>query len=186
MAPTPELGISKSFSPTSIDPNGISTITISISNGISETTQTGINFSDILPAGLVIAPTPNVTISGGWDLPLGTVTAVAGTGTISFSGGILPATDQLGVITVDVTGASAGTYLNSVVAHSDQVADSLPATATLTINALPIVSRRRNKISAPQIICFEPNKFGGVFPPTISYKGSIYVKIGKNCYAKVR
>src|SRR5205823_2250652 len=71
----------KSFGVSSIPVGGTTTLTFTIGNPIGNGTLTGISFTDSLPAGLVVATPPNVTGTTGG----GTVTANAGSGTISLS-----------------------------------------------------------------------------------------------------
>ena len=90
------LTVSKAFAPSTVNPNGVSTLTITLTN--TNTVQLdGVSLnSDTLPGnttnGVVIAPSPNAstTCTGG------TVTAVAGTQIISMGGGIIPA--QVGAV----------------------------------------------------------------------------------------
>src|SRR5262249_25128983 len=82
--------ISKAFGAASIPLNGTTTITFTINNSNNPATPsngdlTGIGFSDTLPNStgtLVVSSTPNVS-----NTCNGTVTATAGTGVISLSGG---------------------------------------------------------------------------------------------------
>lgn len=53
---------------------------------IGDPTINGLTFTDNLPAGLVVAPNPNVMNS----CMGGTITAVAGSGVISYTGGMIP------------------------------------------------------------------------------------------------
>src|SRR5205085_5399504 len=75
--------MTKAFNPTSIALNANSTLSFSISNPNTNVALSGVAFTDSLPAGLVVAATPNVIGSCG----SGTITAVAGSGSISLSGG---------------------------------------------------------------------------------------------------
>ncbi len=68
---------------------------------------TGVAFTDNLPAGLVVA-TPN----GLGGTCTGTVTATAGSGSISLTGGTVAAASSCTVI-ANVTGAAVGTYNNT-------------------------------------------------------------------------
>lgn len=98
--------LAKSFSPNPIGVNGISTLTLTLSN-VNASATTGVSFSDSYPAGLVNAATPSVTNSCG-----GTVTGGAGGGSsIGLSGGTIPASGSC-AITVRVTSASGGNYRN--------------------------------------------------------------------------
>ena len=90
------ISASKSFYPTMVGPNGISTLTITLTNvsTVPLTLAAANAVSDTLPGtvanGLVVAPTPNASTTCG-----GTVTAVAGSQSIVLNGGTVPA--QVGV-----------------------------------------------------------------------------------------
>jgi len=101
--------LSKAFSDESICRGSSSTLTFTVTNPTGNTTTlTGLSFTDILPAGLVVA-TPN-GLTGGCGG--GTITAVAGTNTIELSGATL-APDGSCTFSVDVTGTTAGIYTNT-------------------------------------------------------------------------
>ncbi|MCB2178278.1 DUF11 domain-containing protein, partial [bacterium] len=101
--------ISKAFGSTPILVNETSLLTFTINNPNQDEPLTGINFTDNYPAGVVNANplTPAVTNTCG-----GIVTAVAGADTINLSGGNLAGGDSC-TVTVTVTSATAGTYLNT-------------------------------------------------------------------------
>ncbi|MEH6417123.1 DUF7933 domain-containing protein [Pseudomonas sp. CGJS7] len=116
--------LTKQFAPTTINTGGISTLTFDLSNK-STNSVASINFTDALPAGVVVAPTPNVRTSCpaggalGTALPGGmTVTATAGAGTIQVSGarvnGAATTGGQLACqIAVNVTSNTVGVYHNT-------------------------------------------------------------------------
>ncbi len=147
------LTVSKSFDPISVNPDGVSTLTIKLTNTNYSQLDT-VSLSDTLPgstsAGVVIAPTPNASTTctdGG-----ATLTATAGSQSISLSGGIIPA--QVGsvpgicTITVDVTGkGSDASYRNTIPVNavsgkihgtSTTVSNQQQATADLGISAIRI------------------------------------------------
>ncbi|HET9283874.1 MAG TPA: hypothetical protein VFR24_18145, partial [Candidatus Angelobacter sp.] len=93
--------VTKSFGAAKIPLNGTTSLTINISNPNTNVSLTGLSFTDNLPAGLVIAATPNLTNSCG-----GTATATAGSGALSLSGGTLASSASCAV-TVNVTGTTA-------------------------------------------------------------------------------
>jgi hypothetical protein len=82
---------------------------------------TGLAFTDALPAGVVVAPAPDAatTCTGG------TLTAVAGTGVISYTGGSVAAGASC-TVSADVTSAAAGSYLNT----SGELTSSLGTSGT--------------------------------------------------------
>src|SRR5690242_20730254 len=76
--------IIKSFASANISVNQTTTLTFTINN-TSNTAASSVNFTDSVPAGLIVA-TPN-GLSG--SCGGGTITAVAGSGTISLAGATL-------------------------------------------------------------------------------------------------
>src|SRR5262249_41551211 len=74
--------IAKSFAASVIIVGGDTTLTFTITNPNTTTALTGVAVSDTLPAGLVVAATPNVA-----NTCTGLVIATAGAGTISLTGG---------------------------------------------------------------------------------------------------
>jgi len=125
--------IAKSFSPNPASLNGISVLTITLHNPNTGTVS-GYNFVDNLPANLVVAATPNATTSG-CGAP--TLTAPAGSGSISFSNGTLAANSNC-VINVNVTPTATGSLVNTTNhLFIDAVDTGHNATATLTVNNAP-------------------------------------------------
>ncbi|MGO1070681.1 DUF7933 domain-containing protein [Lysobacter sp. CA199] len=116
--------LTKQFNPTTINTGGVSTLTFDLSNK-SVNSVASINFTDALPSGVVVAPTPNVRTSCpaggalGTSLPAGmTVNATAGGGTLQVSGarvnGAATTGGQLACqIAVDVTSNTVGVYHNT-------------------------------------------------------------------------
>lgn len=127
VAPT----VAKSFSPATINAGGTSTLTITLSNTSTDTPYTIYTLTDSLPPGMVIAPTPNASTSGCGS---GVLTLPGGTGVI-LTGGTIPAaslttaTAGTCTVSVDVTAATAGSYLNT--AYLDE-AEGVSATLTVT------------------------------------------------------
>ena len=114
--PSGGVGVPKVFSPSPIVEGNVSTLTITFVNtNVAAATLTA-PFTDNLPAGLVIAGTPNVaTTCGGAGAP----TAIPGGSAVTLPVGrtipggsvALPGSCTL---TVDVTASIAGSYLNTV------------------------------------------------------------------------
>ncbi len=98
---------SKAFAATSIPVNGSTTLSFFISNP-NPVPMTGISFTDILPAGLVIS-TPNGLVNGCG----GSITATAGSSTISLSAGMLAAAPASCTIVISVTGTIPGSWTNT-------------------------------------------------------------------------
>src|SRR5262249_12997111 len=121
--------VSKAFSPTTIPLNGVSTITLTLTNPNAGVTLTGVNFSDNFPAGLQVAnpATPTSTCSGTWN-------ATPGDTTLNFGGGTLaPGTSCM--VTVKVTATTAGVINNATNAPQSNEGGTGVAsnTATLTV-----------------------------------------------------
>jgi uncharacterized repeat protein (TIGR01451 family) len=125
--------ISKSFSPNPVSVNGVSILTLTLSNP-NGGALSGYNFVDNLPANLVIASPAGATTSG-CGTP--TLTANAGASSISFSNGTLAANSNC-IVKVNVTPSATGSLVNTT---NDLFIDSVDtghnATATLTVNSAP-------------------------------------------------
>jgi len=119
VVPPSNFTISKSFYPNTVNPNGLSALTITLQN-TNAAALINVSLVDTLPGnttnGVVVAPIPNASTTCG----AGVITAVPGTLTISMADGTVPA--QLGgvpgicTITVDVQGRGAtATRTNTLV-----------------------------------------------------------------------
>lgn len=107
--------VTKAFYPTTVNINGISTLTITLQNTNTNYIE-HVAFTDTLPAGLTVAPTPNVRTTCGIAADIITTNSVART--IAMDGGIIPA--QVGsvpgvcTVDVDVIGLTSGAKNNSI------------------------------------------------------------------------
>jgi len=119
--------INKVFGALTIPLNGTTSLSFTITNPNSGVALSGVAFTDNLPAGLVVA-TPN-GVSGTCT---GTTTAVAGSGSVSLSGGTLAAGASC-TISLNVTGTTAGAKNNSVTVTSTEGGTGNTSTATLTV-----------------------------------------------------
>lgn len=117
---------SKAFSPVSVLPGDPSTLTLTINNSANAAPVSSLDFTDNLPAGMSLATPPNAstTCTGG------TLTAVAGTQVISYTGGSLAAGANC-TVQADVVVSSNGQYLNTTGALTSDAGDSGTAQATL-------------------------------------------------------
>ena len=110
------VGVFKVFNPSPIVAGGVATLTITFVNTNAAAATLTAPFTDNLPAGLVIASTPNVaTTCGGAGVP----TAIPGGSTVSLpTGRTIPggsvAVPGFCTLTVNVTAKIAGSYLNTV------------------------------------------------------------------------
>ena len=118
------------FTPDSIVQGETTTLTFTIENG-SALLASSIAFTNTLPAGLVVADQPNVsnTCIGG------AVTAVAGSGTITYSGGQLTPIAATCAISVDVKATGSGSMVNVSGDLTSSLGNSGTATDTLTVAA---------------------------------------------------
>ncbi len=137
---TAPLGITKAFSPTSISSGNASTLTITIPNtDAGAVALSGMALTDTLPNGVTVASSPNASTTCG-----GTVTATAGSMTVALSGGSLAAAATCTIIT-SVTGIVSGTYTNTIPANAltdtQNVTNSAPTTADLTISTPSVISK---------------------------------------------
>jgi LPXTG-site transpeptidase (sortase) family protein len=119
------MSMSKAFYPTTVQANGISTLTITLENSTTYV-LTNVTLNDPLPGsttnGIIVAPTPNVVNTCG-----GTVTAVSGSQSITLANGTLPAQSGgvpgICTISVDVQGR-----------------DSSPGSQSTQTNTIPVVN----------------------------------------------
>ncbi len=124
--------ITKSFNPTTVATNTPSTITFSLTNGNTVTIDS--SFTDTLPAGLMVATTPSVVNGCG-----GTVTATAGSGSISFAN----ATLAVGTCSIQVNVQSAidNVYSNSVTIDSTDAGNGNTSSANLAVINPPSIAK---------------------------------------------
>jgi uncharacterized repeat protein (TIGR01451 family) len=133
------VSISKVFVPSTIAAGGVSTLVITIRD-TGGLTLTNASATDNLPAGLTVASPANASTT----CAAGTVTAIPGSTTISLSGATIPANGSC-TFQADVTGAVAGSYLNTIPAgalsNDQNASNAQPATATLNIIARPSIAK---------------------------------------------
>ena len=135
------INANKSFAPDVVTANQPSTVTIFFLNANDDPANT-VAFTDVLPAGVVIAPNPNAATTCG-----GTIVANAGDPQVSFSGGSIPAKSGLVPgscqVSFSVVAASSGVYINTIAAGdvtSTEGSNSQPAEATLNVSSLAPLS----------------------------------------------
>jgi len=126
------LEVTMAFDQTPIGLNADSMLTYTLSNGAA-VAATAVSLSDMLPANVVVAPDPNVEATCLGD----TLTAVPETAMITFTGGTL-AVDADCTITVGVTSATAGSYLNETESVTSSLGASAPAEATLNVDEVAV------------------------------------------------
>jgi len=134
LTPAPNLTLAKAFAPATINPGGISTLTITLNNTAPGAAPlSGVAFTDaMLPSNVVIAPTPNASTTCG----TGTVTAVAAATNVSLTGGSVGANASC-TVTVSVTSATPGIWIDSIpagaVSSTQGASNGNTATATLNV-----------------------------------------------------
>ncbi|TMM51316.1 autotransporter outer membrane beta-barrel domain-containing protein [Sulfitobacter sabulilitoris] len=122
----------KQFNAASIVQGETSRLTFSIDNSGALVDVSSLAFTDSLPAGLTIAPTPSATSS----CDGGTITATPGASSLSYSGGAAVAGLTCG-ISVNVTSSTVGTVVNTTGDLTSSLGNSGSASASLTVAAAP-------------------------------------------------
>lgn len=136
--------ITKAFGAASIPLNGTTPLDFTINNPNSSNALTGVAFTDSLPAGLVVA-TPN-GLSG--SCGGGTITATAGSGTVSLSDAAL-ASNSSCTFSVNVKGMTGGVKNNSVTVSSTNGGTGNTSTASIMVDApLTLISFTRQSPAA--------------------------------------
>jgi hypothetical protein len=127
--------IAKSFTAATMQQNGTSTITFTLSNPDAANPQTGLSFTDTLPGSMVVASTPNAstTCTGG------AVAATAGGTTIGLTGGGLAISPATCTVSTDVTDAAAEALTNSVQVSSTSGGTGNTANANIAVAAPPTI-----------------------------------------------
>ncbi|WP_416369924.1 choice-of-anchor D domain-containing protein [Tritonibacter mobilis] len=130
-------GFSQAIAPGTILADGTATVTFTIDNSANAAAATSLDFSNSLPAGVEVAATPNAatTCTGG------TLTAVAGSGTLSYTGGTVGAGASC-TVQADVTAGTDGSYSNTSGDLTSSLGNSGSASASLTV-ASPEIDLQR-------------------------------------------
>ncbi|HEY8244394.1 MAG TPA: hypothetical protein VII68_13090 [Casimicrobiaceae bacterium] len=108
------LTVAKAFAPTTIASGGTTTLTFTATNPAGAPAISNVGIVDSLPAGIVVAPAPNV--GGTCANAAAATTATAGSGTITVTSLQVPAGASSCTVTVDVTNAP-GQFNASCVAN---------------------------------------------------------------------
>lgn len=144
---------SKNFAPAAMLLGGTSTLTLTIDNTVSVLAASGLDVTDNLPTGVVIGGPANAstTCTGG------TLSAVVGTGTVSYTGGTVGAAASC-TVQVDVTSTTSGTHVNTTGDLTSSSGNSGTAGATLTVESPPTFSKR-----------FTPSSIGSGSTSTLAF-----------------
>ena len=121
---------SLAFSPSTIGPGSISTVTYTINNSAEAAGVTGLSFTNTLPTGVTVA-NPSRASTSCID---GTLTATAGSGNVTISGYRLSAVASC-TVTLDVTSSTPGAHVNTTGALATSAGSAGTATANLTVDA---------------------------------------------------
>ncbi|WP_269580828.1 choice-of-anchor D domain-containing protein [Roseibium sp. Sym1] len=128
---------SQAFAPDTIVIGGTSTVTFTIDNTANASAATSLDFTDNLPAGVTVETPANAstTCTGG------TLTAVSGSGVVSYTGGTVGAGSTCAV-DVDVTASSDGAYVNTTGDLTSSLGNSGTSADTLTVSSPEIDVQR--------------------------------------------
>ncbi len=117
-------------------------------NNPNNVALTGLAFTDVLPAGLVVAQTPNAGTTCG-----GAVVAPASATEIRLAGGSLAANSNC-TVTVDVLSNNPGSYTNTIpsggVTTTEGVKNEEPTSARLNVAKPPTVGKQFDPAVVPQ------------------------------------
>jgi hypothetical protein len=143
--------IAKAFAPASVSAGTPSTLTITLANNNASAATLSAALTDSFPSGLVVAATPAASTTCG-----GAVTAVAGAASVSLatSGSAIPANGSC-TVTVSVTSATAGSYVNTIAAGALQTSagnNTTAANATLAVTTPALVAPTIAKAFAPTLV----------------------------------
>ena len=121
-------GFTKSFKPDQMATGQVSRLTFTIDNTANAAPVNGLDFTDSLPADVIVRLTPKAetTCTGG------TLTAVGGSGMITYSGGTVAAGATC-TVAADVTSNTLGDHDNTSGALTSSAGTSGTATDTLTV-----------------------------------------------------
>ena len=120
---------SVSFSPTTIGPGSVSTMTYTIDNSAQATGVSGLSFTNTLPAGMTIA-SPDFLLNTCLN---GSYSSTSGSDAISFSDYRLNAGASCS-FQLDVTSSSAGAHTNTAGALSTSAGSAGTSSAILTVD----------------------------------------------------
>ncbi|HSP17686.1 MAG TPA: hypothetical protein VLV78_23275 [Thermoanaerobaculia bacterium] len=137
--------IAKAFGAANLPLNGTTSLTFTITNPSANTVaETGLAFTDSLPAGLVVATPNGLTNTCG-----GIATAVAGSGSVSLTGGTIAASSTCAVA-INITASTSGNFINTTGAvSSTNGGTGNTATASLAVAAAPTITKSFGAASIP-------------------------------------
>jgi uncharacterized repeat protein (TIGR01451 family) len=131
------INANKSFTPDVVSVGQVSTVTLFFLNA-NTSVASALAFTDVLPTGIVVAPSPSPSTTCG-----GSLAANSGDTSVSFSGGAIPAavgaTPGTCQVTFNVVATASDVYINTIEAGdvtSSEGSNSQDAEATLNVTAL--------------------------------------------------
>jgi hypothetical protein len=135
IAPT----LAKAFAPSSVAIGASSTVTLTLANANATADTLSAALTDTLPSGLVVATPANAATT----CPGGSVSASSGAGSFALaSGAQIPANGSC-TVTVSVSSAAPGSYVNTLAAgalQTDAGNNAAAASASLTVNPAVLAS----------------------------------------------
>src|SRR6185437_4734968 len=135
--------IAKAFGASTIPLNGTTSLTFTLTSANQNLSISGAAFTDNLPAGLVVAPTPNLNNTCG-----GTATETAGASSVSLSGATL-APGASCTVSANVQGTTGGVKNNSVQVTSINAGTGNTSNASVTVGAPPVIDKAFGAASIP-------------------------------------
>lgn len=146
----PSLTCGKAYSPTTVGPSKLTTLTVTLTHANNAPAFTGLAFSDSLPAGQTVAALPNIVNTCG-----GTVTAGAGGTSLSLVNGSLPTGATSCTVSVDINApAAVGNTTNTLPAptSTEGYTCSTSPSATLTVSSATATNVTLNKAFVPATV----------------------------------
>jgi hypothetical protein len=135
--------ITKTFGAAAVALNATTSLNFTLTNPNAADALSGVAFTDSLPAGLVVASTPNFSSTCG-----GTATATAGSSSISLTAGTLAANGSC-TLSVNVQATTGGVKNNSVQVTSTEGGTGNTSNASLTIVGPPVITKAFGAPSIP-------------------------------------
>jgi uncharacterized repeat protein (TIGR01451 family) len=130
--------LTKAFSPATIDQGAVSTLVFTIANSGTNPAQTGIAFTDTLPASVLVASPPAIATT--CPSGVGAVSALAGGGAITVGGATLNAGQSSCTISVNVTSGTPGVYSNTDAANLSATSNITTTGVNASLTVLPLPS----------------------------------------------
>jgi hypothetical protein len=128
--------ITKAFGAASIPLRGSTTLQFSLTNPNAVSALTGVEFSDALPAGMIVSTPNGITGTCGG----GVISATPGGGTVTLSTATLAAGASC-LFSANVVGTSSGAKNNNVTVNSNESGAGNTSSASVTVLAPPTIAQ---------------------------------------------